>query len=123
MTYRSLLDEPLSPPQVFIGHVARNAVVPVIAVIVWLAIGTVGYELLVPDLPWIDAFREASMLMSGMGPVFGDAVKLSAAAKLFDSIYALICGVLLLGATGVMFAPLWHRFIHRLHLEDAADRG
>ncbi|HVO87879.1 MAG TPA: hypothetical protein VMV45_05005 [Casimicrobiaceae bacterium] len=118
-----LLSPPLAPQRVFVSRVVRNAMISALLVAVMLAIGTLGYELFVPDLPWIDAFRESAMLMSGMGPVLPENLQLSTGAKLFDSVYALLCGMMLLGATGVLFAPIWHRFIHRLHLEDAADRG
>ena len=113
----------LAPRQVFLGRVFRGGIVSCILIAVMLTIGTLGYRVLVPGIAWIDAFRESAMLMSGMGPVFSDSVQLSTAAKFFDSVYALVCGVALLGATGVLFAPIWHRFIHRFHIEDAAERS
>jgi hypothetical protein len=30
--------------------------------------------------------------------------------------------VILLAATGLMFAPVLHRLLHRFHIEDAGDR-
>jgi hypothetical protein len=59
------------------------------------------------------------MLLSGMGPVVD--VK-TVAGKIFDSVYALFCGVVLLAATGLMFAPVVHRILHRFRIEDTADR-
>ena len=44
----------------------------------------------------------------------------SVAGKVFDSIYALFCGIILLAATGLLFAPVLHRILHRFHIEDAA---
>jgi hypothetical protein len=41
--------------------------------------------------------------------------------KLFDSFYALFCGVILLGATGILFTPVIHRILHRFHIEDAGS--
>ena len=61
----------------------------------------------------------SALLLSGMGPVVD--IK-STAGKLFDSIYALFCGVILLASTGLMFAPVIHRLLHRFHIEDARDR-
>jgi hypothetical protein len=46
----------------------------------------------------------------------------SPTGKFFDGVYALFCGVVLLAATGLMFAPVLHRLLHRFHLEDARDR-
>jgi len=47
---------------------------------------------------------------------------MSPGGKVFDGIYALFCGVILLAATGLMFTPIIHRLLHRFHLEDARDR-
>ncbi len=81
-----------------------------------LAVGVVGYHALA-GLGWVDAFLNASMLMGGMGPV--DALH-SDAAKVFAGCYALYCGLVLLIAAGILFAPLLHRMLHRFLL-DAGD--
>jgi hypothetical protein len=81
-----------------------------------LLVGTVGYHL-IDDFSWLDAFHQSSLLLSGMGPVKENT---SVAGKVFDSLYALFCGVILLGATGIMFTPVIHRILHRFHIEDAS---
>jgi len=53
-----------------------------------------------------------------MGPVLEMT---STAGKLFDGIYALFCGIILLAATGLLFAPVLHRILHRFHIEDSRD--
>jgi hypothetical protein len=40
------------------------------------------------------------------------------AGKLFASFYALFSGIIFLVAVGVIFAPLFHRFLHKFHLTD-----
>lgn len=80
-----------------------------------LLAGTIGYHV-VDDFSWLDAFHQSSLLLSGMGPV---RETLSVAGKIFDSVYALFCGVILLGATGILFTPFIHRILHRFHIEDA----
>ena len=80
-----------------------------------LLIGTLGYHL-IDDFDWLDAFHQSALLLSGMGPVKENT---SVAGKLFDSFYALFCGVILLGATGILFTPVIHRILHRFHIEDA----
>ena len=107
----------LASNQVFYGRVGRCAALSACLVTATLVIGTAGYVLLA-HLPLVDAFHQASLLMSGMGPL--DEQGWSAAAKLFDSAYALLCGVVLLVSYGVLFAPILHRFMHKFHLEDAA---
>ena len=77
-------------------------------------IGTVGYHLL-GGISWIDSFHMACMILTGMGPVV--EMKTSA-AKLFSSFYALYSGVAFLSITAVFFAPIIHRLMHILHVED-----
>jgi hypothetical protein len=81
-----------------------------------LVVGTIGYHV-VDDFGWLDAFHQSALLLSGMGPV---KENISVAGKVFDSLYALFCGVILLGATGIMFTPVIHRILHRFHIEDAS---
>jgi len=109
----------LAPRALFYSRVAWAAAFSMGLVLVTLAIGTVGFIHFAGLTP-IDAFHLASLLLSGMGPV-GEVDKFSDAAKLFDSFYALFCGVVLLAAVGVLFAPIVHRILHRFHLEDAGD--
>ncbi len=105
--------EPLLPMRLFLGRLVRSAGVGLTIVAVSLLIGMIGYRVLV-NLGWVDSFLNASMLLGGMGPV--DSPK-TAAGKLFSGLYALYCGFAVLGIAGVIFAPVYHRFIHRFHLE------
>jgi hypothetical protein len=68
----------------------------------------------------MDALLNASMLLGGMGPV-GEIR--STAGKLFAAAYALYAGLVFLAAAGIVGAPLFHRFIHRFHLEESGARG
>lgn len=108
----------LQPRKRFISRFRRAAKYAVSLVAVTLAVGMVGYHA-IEGMPWLDAFHQAAMLLSGMGPVVD--VK-TTAGKIFDGVYALFCGVILLAATGLMFAPVLHRLLHRFHLEDASGR-
>jgi hypothetical protein len=105
--------EPLLPFRDFLGRLATSAAVGFAVVAVSLLIGMAGYRFIV-GLGWMDAFLNASMLLGGMGPI--DAPK-TAAGKLFSGLYALYCGFAVLGIAGVVFAPIFHRFLHRFHLE------
>jgi hypothetical protein len=84
-----------------------------------LGMGVLGYHLF-EGLPWIDSLLNASMILGGMGPV--DPVK-SAGGKLFASFYALFSGIAFLVAAGVLFAPVFHRFLHRFHLDTEEEDG
>jgi hypothetical protein len=84
-------------------------------VIVAVAFGTAGYHALA-RLPWIDAFLNASMILSGMGPV--DRLNTSG-AKLFAAVYALFSGLVFIAVMGIVLGPWVHRLFHWFHLEDA----
>ena len=76
--------------------------------------GMVGYRYL-EDMSWIDAFANASMILSGMGPL---SPVQTTAGKLFAGCYALYSGLALILVAGIIFAPVVHRLLHRFHLED-----
>ena len=66
-------------------------------------------------LNFIDSLLNASMILTGMGPVNPMPTN---AAKLFASLYSLYSGVAFLTVMGVFLAPVIHRFMHKLHIED-----
>ena len=82
-----------------------------------LGIGMIGYHVF-EKLPWIDAFLNAAMILSGMGPV---ATLQTDAGKIFAGCYALFSGLALIAILGIIFAPVVHRFLHKFHLEDEAS--
>lgn len=79
-----------------------------------LLIGILGYKFLAP-MSWIDALHNASMILSGMGPVVTIQTN---AGKLFSSFYAIFSGVVFISSIGVLIAPSAHRFFHSMNLED-----
>ncbi|MCL4540646.1 MAG: hypothetical protein M1378_13795 [Bacteroidetes bacterium] len=105
--------EPLLPRHKYVRRVARHGFLAFCIIFFSLAIGILGYHIL-EGLSWIDATVNASMILGGMGPVN----KLhSDAGKLFASAYALFSGIVFLVAAGVLFAPVFHRFLHKFHLD------
>jgi len=89
-------------------------VVLALLIVVWaVGCGTVGYHL--AGLDWIDAFLNASMILSGEGPV--DRME-TTGAKLFAALYALFSGLAFVAVMGVMLAPWLHRLFHWIHLEE-----
>ena len=78
-----------------------------------LLLGILGYHF-VARFSWIDSLLDASMILSGKGPVKNLN---SNAAKVFASCYALFSGVVFISATGILLAPMFHRVLHRFHIE------
>jgi hypothetical protein len=98
----------------FAKRVARNFGMASLLIGLSLLGGMLGYRYF-EGMSWIDAFANASMILSGMGPLtpletFG--------GKLFAGFYALYSGLALILATGILFAPVVHRLLHRFHLEE-----
>ncbi len=109
---------PLPPRRHFVRRLLRNFSLSVGLVAGSLTIGTIGYHFLC-RLAWIDAFLNAAMILTGMGPV--DPIT-STAGKIFAAFYALFSGVAFLTIAAVLFAPAIQRFLHRFHL-DLGDRA
>lgn len=106
--------KPLAPSHVFFGRLAASLFKALALIAIALAIGMGGYRL-TESMPWLDAFLNASMLLGGMGPV--DALHTDT-GKLFAGIYALFCGLVIVVASGVILAPILHRVLHALHVEE-----
>lgn len=111
------LGDMLSPRSTFFHRLTTNLALALCLVAASLAVGMAGYHLL-GGLGWVDAFLNAAMILSGMGPV--DALA-APAAKVFAGCYALYSGLALIAASGLIIAPILHRFLHRFHLEDSND--
>jgi len=107
-------NEPVLPWPAFLWRLAGSTLIGVGLVIVSLAIGMIGYRSLM-GMSWIDAFVNASMILSGMGPL---ADPETSGAKLFAGLYALFSGLAVLAIAGVVFAPVVHRFLHYLHADE-----
>ncbi len=105
--------EPLLSRAAFAARMARSAAAALALVGLSLAMGMSGYHLF-EGMAWIDALVNSAMLLGGMGPV-GELH--TSAGKVFASLYALYCGLVLIVVIGVLFAPVFHRFMHRFHLE------
>lgn len=105
--------EALLSPRKFIRRLALHGGVALGLVAISLGIGMFGYHVF-EGLSWLDALVNASMLLGGMGPV--DPLH-TVAGKLFASFYALYSGLIFLIVAGVLVVPVFHRILHRFHLE------
>jgi hypothetical protein len=105
--------EPLLPRKAFVRRVLAHGGLALIMLSVSLVIGVLGYRGF-EGMGWVDAFLNASMILGGMGPV---AELHSDGAKVFAAGYALFSGVVFLAMAGVLFAPVMHRLLHRMHMD------
>ncbi len=106
--------EAMIPRHHFAGRVTRSVLAAVLMVAASLGIGVLGYREF-GQMTWIDSLLNASMILSGMGPV---NELTNDGAKLFASFYALFSGIVIVFSTTVVLAPVVHRFLHRFHVGD-----
>lgn len=106
-------NERLISRMAFARRMANHSGYAAVLVAVSLAVGMLGYHVF-DDLPWTDAFVDASMLLGGMGPV--NPLR-NSSAKLFAGVFALYAGLVFLVLTGLMLAPVFHRVLHAFHAE------
>jgi hypothetical protein len=111
--------QPLLSRAEFVRRLANHGAAALAVIAGALGIGIVGYRV-TEGMSGLDAFLNAAMILGGMGPV---AELHSRAGKVFAGIYALFSGIVFLVVAGVLFAPLAHRLMHRLHLEDNSGAG
>lgn len=109
------ISKPLLPRPAFVSRQVRALLLGMALIVISLLIGMVGYRWFYPALDWADAFVNAAMILSGMGPM---ATPPTTGAKVFSGCYALYSGLMLVMSGGVVFAPLVHRFLHKLHADE-----
>ena len=85
--------------------------------LIGLAIGIAGYAAF-EGMSFIDAYVNAAMILSGMGPL-GELK--TTAGKVFAGSYAIFSGLIIVIATGFVLAPIFHRILHRFHVETKDD--
>jgi len=106
--------QPLLSRRAFAKRVARSFGTASLLIGISLLGGMLGYRYF-EGMEWIDAFANASMILSGMGPL---TPLETSGGKLFAGFFALYSGLALILATGILFAPVVHRLLHQFHLED-----
>lgn len=98
----------------FLIRVLWTILFVMISLSICLGIGILGYHFWGP-MSWIDSLHNASMILSGMGPVVEIKTNVG---KYFSSFYALFSGVAFITNIGIVLAPLAHRIFHVLHLDN-----
>ncbi len=109
--------EPVASRSKFVRRMIRFTFYSMSFLFVSLMMGVMGYHYIC-DLGWVDSFLNASMILTGMGPV---SPLPSHEAKIFASAYAIFCGIAFLTIFSILIAPVLHRILHRLHLK--TDKG
>ncbi len=110
--------EPLAPHRRFVARLVRAGLIWIALTIGGLAIGMAGYAA-TEGMSIVDAFVNAAMILSGMGPV--TELK-SSGGKIFAGFYAIFSGILIVIASGFVLAPIIHRVLHAFHVEEGPEK-
>ncbi|MBM3519335.1 MAG: hypothetical protein FJX63_00950 [Alphaproteobacteria bacterium] len=106
--------QPVASPARFSSRLARNGLwalgITVAALVIGMA-GYMGFE----GMNVIDAFVNAAMILSGMGPL---NPLHTAGGKIFAGLYAIFSGLLIFAIAGIILAPVYHRVLHRFHVDE-----
>lgn len=105
--------QPLASQSEFAQRILRFSLFAAGMILFSLGIGILGYHTL-ESLSWIDSLLNAAMILGGMGPV--NPLQTNS-GKIFASFYTLYSGIVLLASVGILITPIFHRFLHRFHLE------
>ena len=97
----------------FISKLLKSMILGTAFLIFSLSIGILGYHYYF-NIPWLDSLVNASMILTGMGPV--DRAETDG-AKLFSSFYAIYSGVAFLTCVAIILSPIVHRFLHQFRLD------
>ena len=89
------------PRNKFLRRLARSAAIGLGLIFTALGVGMLGYRYF-EGMNWVDAYLNASMILSGMGPA--ETLK-TEGGKLFAGTYALFSGILFLVTMAIVFAP------------------
>lgn len=108
-------EEPLASAGRFASRLLVNILAAFVLVLIALGIGIWGYTS-TEHMALIDAFLNSAMLLGGMGPVAPELH--TEAGKLFAGVYAIGCGLVLVLVSGIVLAPVFHRVLHALHVQD-----
>ena len=106
--------KPIISHRDFLRRQLKYALYTTVLVVFSLLMGMVGYHY-TANLSWLDSLYNSSMILTGMGPV---NILSNDSAKWFASFYALYSGVAFLTMAGVLLAPMIHRILHIIHVED-----
>jgi hypothetical protein len=110
--FEKLHDE-LATMREFLARIVYSLGAGVLLIVMAELVGMIGYHSL-EGMSWVDAFLNASMILSGMGPM---SALHTNAGKIFAGLYALFSGLIFIAIIGIIFAPMIHRFFHQMHVD------
>jgi hypothetical protein len=109
--------QPVVSRRRFVGRMLIAVALWTVLTVSGLAVGIAGYAWF-EGMSLVDAYVNAAMILSGMGPL-GELK--TTGGKIFAGTYAILSGLIIVIATGVVLAPIFHRVLHNFHVETTKD--
>ena len=106
-------NHPLLPIDEFYKRQLHFFFIACILIAISLLFGMLGYRF-IAGFGWIESYQNAAMILAGMGEI-NDVP--DGWPQIFSGSYALFSGVIFLSTVAVMFSPMVHRLLHKMHVE------
>jgi membrane protein YdbS with pleckstrin-like domain len=104
-------DHPPISARSFRARLVRHALFALLILLLSIAVGTVGH-VYYEGMPWHKALLNTCFLLSGFGlAVFPESMS----GQLFAGLFALYAGFVFIAISGIVIAPILHRFLHKFH--------
>ncbi len=108
-------NEPLLSRREFAYRLFLHVLVAMLFIVISIAIGALGHLWFEEDLHWHDAALNAAMIAGGLG---SELQPESIGGRIFMAAYGVFMSLTFVAILGVLIAPVVHRILHVLHLDD-----
>ena len=105
--------QPLLPRHKFLLRMARSVIVSLCFLLATIFWGTFSFHA-IEGYSLIDAFLNSVMIMTGVGTI---GIITTNAGKILTGIYSIISTFIFFAILAIIFTPMLHRVLHRLHLD------
>lgn len=105
--------QPLLPLKAFYRRVLRALVFSLLLLSGTVLVGAFAFHYL-EKFGWLDSILNCVLIMTGVGTV---GAANSAGGKIFTSVYSVISTLIFFTVLAMIFAPMLHRLLHKLHLD------
>lgn len=111
------ISDGLIPTERFARRILVHSLLIFLMMALSVSVGAVGF-IVFENRSLEDAILHSAFMLSGFGLV---EVPVSFGGKLFAGIYGLYASIFFLAAFSIIFAPIVHRILHKLHLDSSDD--
>jgi len=105
--------EPLLSRKRFVSRLGRTFLLVMSIIFLSMICGTLGFRIFAGD-SWDSSFHHACLVLGDQQP---EHYPDTAAGKIFSGVYVMYARLVFLSAVALLFLPVLHRILHKLHLD------